>query len=213
MTETAGRRDRRADRHAATKREIVDAAWGLARERGLAGWTLRDVAEAVGMRAPSLYGYFDSKFAIYDAMFADGYTELLTHIDAVVDPAASPIETFRASGPLFFDFCVEDPARYQLLFLRTIPGFEPGQASYAMAREVLERLTQLLAAVGAGGQEDVDLWTAVVTGLAGQQVSNDPGGDRWRRLVAPAAEMFLAVRAPAMPHDGGSGGPPPTIGG
>ena len=84
MTETSARRDRRADRHAATTREILDAAWGLARERGLAGWALRDVAEAVGMRAPSLYGYFDSKNALYDAMFADGYAELLARVGHVV---------------------------------------------------------------------------------------------------------------------------------
>jgi AcrR family transcriptional regulator len=46
--------DRRRARHAATKQDIVAAAWRLAHERGLGGWSLRDVAEAVGMRAPSL---------------------------------------------------------------------------------------------------------------------------------------------------------------
>src|SRR5918911_319177 len=77
VTDTEQRSDRRAVRHAATKQEIVDAAWRLARERGLAGWSLRDVAEAVGMRAPSLYVYFASKNALYDAMYADGYRQLL----------------------------------------------------------------------------------------------------------------------------------------
>src|SRR3954471_3179938 len=86
--ETGQRRDRRAERHAATRREILDAAWALARERGLAGWALRDVAEAVGMRAPSLYGYFDSKHALYDAMFADGNAELLRRVEA----AAADVE-------------------------------------------------------------------------------------------------------------------------
>ena len=189
--------DRRAVRHAATKGEIVDAAWRLARERGLAGWALRDVAEAVGMRAPSLYVYFESKNALYDAMFAAGNLELLDRIRAAVaavDIRALPaVELLRASARLYLDFCVEDPARYQLLFLRTVPGFEPSEPSYALAREVLDHGTAVLSAAGTGAPEQVDLWTALVSGLAAQQVSNDPGGDRWRRLIDRAVDMFVAT--------------------
>jgi AcrR family transcriptional regulator len=83
VTETRPRSDRRAIRHAATKREILDAAWRLARERGLGGWSLRDVADAVGMRAPSLYVYFASKNALFDAMFADGNQQLLERLQAL----------------------------------------------------------------------------------------------------------------------------------
>ena len=70
-------RNRRAERHEATKAEILEAAWELARTEGLAGLSLRDVARRVGMQAPSLYSYFDSKHAIYDAMFAQGAQEFL----------------------------------------------------------------------------------------------------------------------------------------
>jgi AcrR family transcriptional regulator len=198
--------DRRAVRHAATKGEIVDAAWRLARERGLAGWTLRDVAEAVGMRAPSLYVYFDSKHALYDAMFADGNAELMRRTEAAVAEVAAhdlpAAEVLRIGARLHFDFCVEDPARYQLLFLRTIPGFEPSERSYALARAALDQMVAVLAAAGAGEPEQVDLWTAVVGGLVAQQVSNDPGGDRWRRLIDPAIEMFVAARLPVSPQRG-----------
>lgn len=187
------RRDRRTDRHLATRREIVDAAWRLAREQGLGAWSLRDVAHAVGMRAPSLYVYFDSKNAVYDAMFADGCAALLERIDS--SPAVpGTAESLRAAAREFVDFCVQDPARHQLLFLRTLPGFEPSAESYALAREALDRLGALLAAGGLGEPEDLDLWTAVMTGLATQQVSNDPGGDRWSRLVPRAVEL-LSERA------------------
>lgn len=199
-------RDRRALRHATTKAEIVAAAWRLARERGLAGWALRDVAEAVGMRTPSLYVYFDSKNALYDAMFADGNAELVRRGEAVLadvaDRGLSVTEVLRIGARLFFDFCVEDPARYQLLFLRTIPGFEPSEPSYALARAALDQTVAVLAAAGAGEQEQVDLLTALVGGLVAQQVSNDPGGDRWRRLIEPAIDMFVATQLPVSPQRG-----------
>jgi hypothetical protein len=102
----------------------------------------------------------------------------------------------RIAARLFFDFCVEDPARYQLLFLRTIPGFEPSEPAYALAQEALAGLAVVLAAAGAGKSEQVDLWTALVGGLVTQQVSNDPGGDRWRKLVDPAVDMFVATQLP-----------------
>ncbi|HEV7187030.1 MAG TPA: TetR/AcrR family transcriptional regulator [Blastococcus sp.] len=206
MTETTQRRDRRADRHAATKREILDAAWALSRERGLAGWALRDVAEAVGMRAPSLYVYFASKNALYDAMFADGYAAL--HARAVqlenhlAHQGAAPVEVARAGAAMFVDFCVEEPARMQLLFLRTIPGFEPSADAYALAQQPFEQMTAVLVAAGMGSAQQVDLWTALLTGLATQQISNDPGGDRWSRLVEPAVDMFVAAHLPPAAQDG-----------
>src|ERR1035441_9375306 len=75
-------RDRRAERREATRAEILDAAWELVREHGLGGLSLRDVAAKVGMRPPSLYWYFESKEAIYDAMFAAANHELLEKMTA-----------------------------------------------------------------------------------------------------------------------------------
>jgi AcrR family transcriptional regulator len=182
--------DRRAERHEHTKREIVDAAWALSRTHGLGGWALRDVAAAVGMRAPSLYVYFESKHALYDAMFADGYRRFVTRIDAT-PTAGDPRALVRTAAGVFFDFCVEDPARHQLLFLRTIPGFEPSSASYSLAQVALDRLVDVLKAAGVGDPASVDLWTAVLTGLATQQISNEPGGTRWARLLDRAVDSFL----------------------
>jgi AcrR family transcriptional regulator len=206
VQQSEGRRDRRGERHAATKREIVDAAWRLSRERGLAGWALRDVAEAVGMRTPSLYGYFASKNAVYDAMFADGYADLLeraARIDAdLVHRGAAPVEVLREGAAMFVDFCVDDPARMQLLFLRTIPGFEPSESAYALAQQVFEQMSGVMTTAGLPAPEQLDLWTALLTGLATQQVSNDPGGQRWRRLVGPAVDMFVAAHLPRSRDDG-----------
>jgi AcrR family transcriptional regulator len=182
--------DPRTARREASLRRILDAAWDLSRERGLTGWTLRDLGTAVGMRAPSLYVYFDSKNALYDALFADGYRRLLDRV-AEVDRPADPRETLRRAAHLFVDFCVRDPARTQLLFLRTIPGFEPSPGSYALAQQVLGRLAEALAEAGVPDPADLDLWTAVLTGLATQQTSNDPGGDRWSRLVDTAVDRML----------------------
>ncbi|WP_203337775.1 TetR/AcrR family transcriptional regulator [Nocardioides limicola] len=177
---------------AQTRARILDAAWKLARAQGLAGWSLRDLAAEVGMRAPSLYGYFDSKEQIYDSMFAQGYADLLA-VSGAVELSDEPHEAVRQMARVFVDFAVADPARMQLLFWRVIPGFTPSPTSYGLAEEALTKAVDVLAAAGHAGQSALDLWTALLTGLVTQQVSNDPGGDRWVRLVDEAVDMFLAA--------------------
>ena len=89
-------RDRIAERREATRREILDVAWQLARERGLSQLTLRDIAHRVGMRAPSLYSHFESKNAIYDAMFASAWIELAAVFDAM-EPLPEATGAIRTS--------------------------------------------------------------------------------------------------------------------
>src|SRR5882672_9580705 len=75
-----------AHRREAKIASIVDAAWGLARRDGIQLLSLHALAKEVGMRQPSLYAYFDSKNALYDAMFADGNRRLLERLDALALP-------------------------------------------------------------------------------------------------------------------------------
>jgi hypothetical protein len=43
---------------------------------------------------------------------------------------------------------------------------------------------------GVTAQEDIDLFVAIVAGLVDAQLANDPGGERWSRLVDRAIDMF-----------------------
>jgi AcrR family transcriptional regulator len=189
-------RDRRAERYATTRREILEAAWDLVRADGLASLAMRDLGVRVGMRAQSLYVYFPSKYAIYDAMFAEGNHELLRRLTELA-PMREPVHRLRRSARMFLDFCVEDPVRYQLMFQRTIPRFEPSPESYAPAVKVLDVVRGWMRECGITDARAFDAWTAVTAGLAAQQNANDPNGDRWVRLADDIADMFLAHYRPA----------------
>ena len=58
---------------------------------------MRDLAAAVGMRAPSLYQYFDSKLAIYDAMFGQGMADALAVVEGGIEGREGR-EALRESG-------------------------------------------------------------------------------------------------------------------
>jgi AcrR family transcriptional regulator len=182
-------RDRRAERTAATRREILDAAWNEVRAEGLASLVMRDLGARVGMRAQSLYGYFPSKHAIYDAMFAESNHELLRRLANL--GSTTPEQEVRERARIFLRFCVEDPVRYQLLYQRTIPRFEPSPEAFAPAVEVLEGARAALRACGVTDDRALDAWAAVIQGLAAQQDANEPGGDRWTRLADEITDMYL----------------------
>jgi AcrR family transcriptional regulator len=179
-----------ADRRSQRREQILAAAWDIAGEQGLGAVSLHEVARRVGIRQPSLYGYVSSKRDLYDAMFAQAYEQLLARLDAAPSTGSAREQLLRVSR-VILDFAVQNPSRQQLIFQRTIPGFEPSPASYALALRVVDRCVGLLAAFGAGSQAQVDVYTALVGGLGAQQVANDPGGDRWTRHLETLLDMFL----------------------
>lgn len=181
--------DWRADRRAKASADIVAAAWELAGEHGLGGLSLRDLARRLGMAAPSLYSYFDSKHALYDAMFADGWRALLAFDPP--QPCPDLRTTLRLNTDRWMAFSLADPVRFQLLNQRTIPGFEPSLESYAVAQAAYQQSFAQIEAFGELTQADRDLWTAIVGGLTAQQISNDPGGTRWVGLIDDAVDLFV----------------------
>ena len=189
--------DRIARRRQATRNEILDAAWVVVRESGWSGLTQRSVAERVGMRAPSLYGHFDSKLTIIDAMFGQAWSDFdATAAAQEPDLPEDPRAALLVAATTWLDAMAADPERYALMNQRPIPGFTPSAESYAFAVQTIERLHRLLDRLGITDPDASDLWTGILAGLASQQNANDPGGERWRRLVPRAVDMFLGAVGP-----------------
>ena len=196
-------RDRKAERRAAVRREILDAAWEIAREVGLTQITLRDVAARVGMQAPSLYTHFDSKLAIYDAMFGEAwsaYEATLDDLEATI--SVDPRTALRQITQHFYDFAITDHPRYQLMNERVIPGFDPSEESYAASLRVFERGQRNLKALGDVSDEDFLIWVSLLGGLINQHFANDPGGTRVTGVLGRAAAMWAdAVGLPPSPAE------------
>lgn len=123
-------------------------------------------------------------------MFAEGYQQLLDATQGRVY-SADPDEALAEFVAACVQFSSDDIARHQLLAQRTIPGFEPSPASWAIALEFYAFASRLLNAAGVEDQEDIDVFSALVAGLNHQQIANDPGGTRWVARAGQVTEMFL----------------------
>ncbi len=190
VVSTAGRVDWRQARRDSARAAILSVAWAVVRERGLTALSLRDLARRAGITTPTVYAYFDSKNDIYDAMFGQAAEEFAVHM-ATPDLSDDPREILAEGLQRFVEFCLANPARYQLLFQHVIPGFAPSAESYEPAQRALDSTRARLASIGITDERHLDMWTALTTGLVSQQIANDPSGDRWVRLIDDVVAMFL----------------------
>src|SRR6476646_8151086 len=112
--------DRRTRRRQETIAEILDVAIELMETEGVAALSLSAVARRLGMQPPSLYQYFPSKMAIYDALFQRGAEKLRDAYRAPRDAAHStdPLELNLIAATAFSRWCLGHQVYCQLLFWR-----------------------------------------------------------------------------------------------
>lgn len=211
------RDDRRLRRRRETVQEILDTALDVMAVEGVAALSMAEVARRVGVRPPSLYQYFPSKMALYDALFERGMREAVE----VLEPhraglSEDPRQAILAGQQATVAWAMGNPVLAQLLYWRPVPGFEPSPQAFEPAVRQLEILrTALQAAVHAGqlapaaaGEEGMALYTALMSGVISQQLANEPSAQvdqgRFSRLTRSAVDMFFRFYAPEEGESHGS---------
>ena len=118
--------DRRQRRRQETKEEVLDHAAEIMAEQGVAGLSVGEVARRMGIRPPSLYGYFPSKNALYDALFERGARMVLDHFRAEA-------ESLDVEGRSLADVLLQS-ARVLRRLVDRAPGVHPAAVLAAGAR-------------------------------------------------------------------------------
>src|SRR3954451_14176676 len=175
MTSEAVPLDRRHRRRLETIEEVLDHAVEIMAEEGVGGLSLGEIARRMGIRPPSLYVYFPSKNALYDALFARGAGLLVATMEehaAQADESAPLADHLLAAARRFIEWCVAHPAYSQLMFWRPVPGFTPTAAAY----EPAIRLIALTTAWFERLQERGALRADVPVGRSGRDWAGVTGG-------------------------------------
>src|SRR3954468_23160534 len=124
---------------------IIAAARKLVRAHGRDGFSMGDVAAAVGIRAPSLYGRFADRSALVTAVELSLWRELgeaLARAPRRAEPVAALSELARA----YRAFAKANPREYALLF--DARAEHSAQATKARAASMAPALPAFVALVG-----------------------------------------------------------------
>lgn len=123
---------------------VVKAARKLLEKRGAAALTMQAVADAVGVRAPSLYKRFPDRDALLDATAEHSAAELRDLI-AAADEAPSAKAALTEMARAYRAFARKKPQSYGLLFADRSAAAGPTVAVRAAAvAPVLARLAPLV---------------------------------------------------------------------
>jgi len=193
-----------------TRQQLLEKARDILVAEGLEGLSMRKVASACDLSAPAIYRHFADKDHLLSAAVAEG-ARLFSHylLGALTEP--TPFSRLKKLGERYFDFALEHPKDYELLFVVNCRALglerldERAQAeTSASFRILVDRVAECQAAgeLRAGPLEPtaVYIWSSV-HGFASLALSGhlSQEGQALRDLFAVHQDLLLGGLQPASP--------------
>ena len=200
--------DRRARRRQETIAEILDIAVQVMTEEGVNGLSLSEVARRLGVQPPSLYKYFPSLMAVYDALFARGQRANLAVMQDAMADAAPGLDALTKGLEAAGRWSIANRALAQLMFDRPVPSFEPTAEAMSPSEEMVALQRNALADAVRAGElgpdadsiEAVYLVSILISGALSQAFANEPdlpwGEGRFTPQFARAMGVLPALYPP-----------------
>jgi AcrR family transcriptional regulator len=197
--------------HGNLRRALLDAALALFAERARFDFTMRELARAADVTHSAPYRHFADRWALLDALAAEGFVLLRERVLSSAAAAASsrdddPRVRIARLGEGYVRFAAEHPHHFRLMFLRPIPGASPelsraARASFAPLAEAIEgaRARGLLRSGLRTQEVAVAAWSlvhGVASLVAGGQLSASQRGMRARIDALTSVFLDGAFAAP-----------------
>ena len=198
---TQARREREKQQR---RDDILSAARRLFWERGYAGTTMPEIAEAAELAPGTLYLYFPSKSALYAELLFAGYDRLIERLGVELNRAGDPRDRGEALMDAFFGFARDYPEYFDVIFfvvqretggtLRA--GLEPEQVERLHARETACKAIAAQALQQAGLELDADRAQDVVDAVWSMLVGvvfyfRNAGPERFDAVAREAKRMLV----------------------
>jgi AcrR family transcriptional regulator len=176
-----------------TRQRIKNEATRLFVEHGVADVSVRDIALAVGMKAPNLYAHFRSRDDLVQELFAEGYAAY----GALMAEAAASVPDFRgqleAMLRLICRLHDEDVVRFRFLLLSqhaSLANISPGDQRNPV--DTLQRIIEAAMQRGELPALDPALLAAMVVGVVVQTATFVLYG-RVRATMTDLADTLVAA--------------------
>ena len=202
---------RDAYHHGALREALIDASETLLAERGVEGFSLREVARRSGVSPAAPAHHFGDATGLLTAVATAAFDGLTAALEAGnARGKADPVARLREQGVGYVSFALRHPGRFGLMFRPDIArdaALEAhAQASFAVLESGVRALYDLPAATPLAPVQWnalLSLWSVVHgfahLALAGKFELFAPGGGRealLRQTLAPMLDQHLAALKP-----------------
>src|SRR5687767_11614404 len=93
------------------KKEILNAAIDLFREKGFEAMSIRNIAEKIEYSPATVYLYYKDKGEIIHALHQEGFKMLVNYFNPL-NVIEHPFERLKALGQAYIKFALENPDIY-----------------------------------------------------------------------------------------------------
>ena len=113
--------------------EIKQYAWEQLATSGVAGLSLKAIAQQLGMSGPALYRYFASRDELITALIRDAYRSLADTVRTAYESGAD----VAGLAQVIRGWALSDPQRYLLIYGTPVPGYTAPADTTAISNEVM----------------------------------------------------------------------------
>ena len=205
-------RARAAYHHGSLRAALIEAAESVLAERGVEGFSLREVARRSGVSPAAPAHHFGDVAGLLTAVATTAFDNLTAELEAGNARGGNdPLARLREQGVGYVSFALRYPGRFGLMFRSGLQEDEALRRSGHAAFNALELAVRDLCAVPAAEQLSPSQWNALLAiwsvvhgfahlALAGQFDGFAPAGGRealLRETLAPMLDQQLTALARA----------------
>lgn len=178
-----------------TDDDVMAAARRLIEEAGAEAVSMQAVADAIGVRAPSLYKRFTDRAGLLARVERQVLAELTMLLERAARRSSSPVDRLAAMARAYRRFARANPRLYAMLFSGTLPHDDEGTAARQKAAQpVIEAFAAL------AGKDDALARARAATAFLHGFVSMEIAGEfRLGPGVNEAFELGLSLVLAATP--------------
>jgi AcrR family transcriptional regulator len=129
---------------------LLAAADEILESEGPEALSVRRIAAAAHVAPMGVYNHFDSKNGIIEALFIQAFERLRDALASIAD-TEDPYEALREGGRRYRALALAHPMAYQLMFERTVPGYEPSAHALEVAARAFDALVAAVQRAMAAG--------------------------------------------------------------
>ena len=179
---------------------IGAAARELYLREGLDGFSLRKVAEMVGVSAPAIYRHYPSKRDLLNEIVLEGLEVLRKYLEPALH-AETPLERLSRMIDGYFDFAMEQPKFFELAFLIPAHAEVPLDLNHPKLATFRQAVEQVAACMKQGElrrddplQTAITLWAEAHGLVCLYRVGRFPQQNRegFRQLYRGAVDRVIA---------------------
>ncbi|MCK5115047.1 MAG: TetR/AcrR family transcriptional regulator [Candidatus Aegiribacteria sp.] len=141
--------------HGALRDALINTGLELISEKGISGFTLREVAKRTGVSTAAPYHHFKDKAELLQAMSAAGWSMLGERFKGALSEVETPSERLRAIGEAYIRFAIEHTPYFRVM---SRPDLYCSQGSCdggdVTGRAVFEMLRSAVAGCYSGRKSD-----------------------------------------------------------